>query len=204
MNSFFKKPFFLTSFGLVLKFCDGIYQHLTQSLTLQKNPEESGFLNYYTFFKKCLKNETEYTAHIFDLEIVGEGFYELTLDDSQRVYSRYGRFELDSKGQLCCLKTKCPLVVDFKFPKNPSHVQVNSHGEVSIWCDQKQQRVTLGFIKLVIFDNPSQLQCVDSHIFYPQKNSDQGRLKKANSYQVGFIRQGFKTPLLVDTYLESL
>lgn len=166
------------------------FNYVKDFLSLEK--DQLNDLNHYSFLKICLKNVTEYTGSKWDLEIVGPGYFELCVDSGMDyVYSRRGSFVLDPSGKLICKHTGATLVLDFSIPENPDNLTISPCGQVSVWNELEQKRDVIGFIKIAVFENPSSLSYLDSYLFYPTKTSGQASLKKANSFHVGFLRQGF-------------
>jgi len=128
------------------------------------------------------EGELDQTGNPLDVAIHGDGFFELSDDESEtKRYTRAGRFTLDAEGQL-----RTPSGYSVEGESGPIQLQATDGKQIVIDHDGTvrvgDQQV--GKIRLVTFDDPSQLTRLDDAAF------DAGT-QEPTDVEEPDIRQGF-------------
>ncbi|HVJ38116.1 MAG TPA: flagellar hook-basal body protein [Stenotrophomonas sp.] len=90
------------------------------------------------------------TGNALDVAIDGDGFFELEDASGARLYTRTGRFHVDSEGYLASADGM-RLASGLQVPQGAQDVQVSVAGEVSARLDGTGNRTVLGTIDVVSF-----------------------------------------------------
>jgi flagellar basal-body rod protein FlgG len=108
------------------------------------------------------------TGRSLDVAIQGDGFFEVTLADGRRAYTRDGTFGLDANGRLV---TASGLPVgDIVVPPDATGVRIGADGTVRGRRGDVAETV-FGQLPLVRFVNPRGLLAIGENLFVPTDNS---------------------------------
>lgn len=137
----------------------------------------------------------EIRANDLALAIVGDGFFSLINPiNGQRIYSRLGDFTLDREGFVVQKGTDFRLEMETGSTLGPlrlgsflrverggkilrlRRLSVNSYGVLEAHYSKNEQR-TLGRIKVALFDRPTELRRVATHLFTPTARSGAPELR---------------------------
>jgi flagellar basal-body rod protein FlgG len=109
------------------------------------------------------------TGRSLDVAIQGAGFFEVTLPDGSRAYTRDGTFTLDADGRLV---TATGLTVgDIVVPPDATGVRIAADGTVRGRRSNEVAETVFGQLPLVAFVNPRGLLAIGENLFIPSENS---------------------------------
>lgn len=111
------------------------------------------------------------TGNPMDVAISGNAFFEVTLPDGTRAYTRDGSFKVDSNGHLVTgngyrLGMTAADGGLITFEKDSSDINVDDKGVIF------RDGQVLGRLNLVQFTNPAGLEKIGSNLYLPTENSD--------------------------------
>ena len=129
------------------------------------------------------------TGNPLDMAIEGNGFFQVTLPDGNRSYTRSGTFKIDSQGQVTTVDGNL-LEPALTIPSDAIKVQVAKDGTVSVLVANQTQPTQVGQIKLVSFPNPAGLERRGRNLYKETQASGQARENSPGSNDLGTIGQG--------------
>jgi flagellar hook protein FlgE len=164
----------------------------------------------------------ELRDHDLSLAIVGEGFFSLINPiNGQRVYSRDGDFTLDRDGFIAQRETGFRLEIEIGSTLGPlrlgsflraerkgkvlrlRRLNISSFGGIEAYYNKNERR-TLGQIKIALFDRPTQLRRVGTHLFVPNADSGAAELRSPrHTARVGGIESRV-LERLTDSHYKSM
>ncbi len=109
------------------------------------------------------------TGQGLDVAIQGNGFFEVTLPDGNRAYTRDGTFTLDASGRLVTV-TGLP-VGDITVPPDATGVRIAADGTVRGRRGNEVAETVFGQLPVATFANPRGLLAVGENLFVPSENS---------------------------------
>jgi flagellar hook protein FlgE len=137
----------------------------------------------------------EVRANDLSLAIVGDGFFSLINPmNGQRIYSRLGDFTLDREGFIAQKSTGFRLELETGSTLGPlrlgsflrveragkilklRRLSISSHGVLEAHYAENERRA-LGKIKIALFDRPTELRRVATHLFAPSSRSGAPELR---------------------------
>jgi flagellar basal-body rod protein FlgG len=127
------------------------------------------------------------TGNNFDVAIQGDGFFEVTMPDGTKCYTRDGALKMDGQGNL--LASGYPLGV--KIPNNVMDVQIGADGKVTAVPVNQTERVTIGEIKLTRFLNPAGLKALGGNLYSWTQVAGEKTTDKPGSNGLGNLAAGF-------------
>ncbi|MBP7211570.1 flagellar basal-body rod protein FlgG [bacterium] len=104
------------------------------------------------------------TGRNLDMEIEGDGFFKIVMEDGTTAYTRDGSFKEDSMGQLCTTDGHL-LQPQINIPQNASEINITQDGTVSVKVGSDTTMQSLDQIKLVKFQNPSGLLDIGHNLY---------------------------------------
>jgi flagellar basal-body rod protein FlgG len=108
------------------------------------------------------------TGNVYDMAIVGDGFFRIQTYDGSYAYTRNGAFEVDSNGRMVTSNGYW-LLPDIVMPENflPQSITVSQDGRVSVIVPEidETEPVEVGQIELYRFPNPVGLTAVGENLF---------------------------------------
>lgn len=126
----------------------------------------------------------------YDLAIQGGGFFEVTLSDGSRAYTRDGQFKIDSDGYLTT-NTGNRLSGDIRVAPDSKNFEVSPDGVVSVLYADDQSRSEIGQIELAQFTNTNGLTQIGNNLYSAKSESMGGRFYvKPGELGSGPIMQG--------------
>lgn len=112
----------------------------------------------------------EVTSNNFDLAIQGDGFFQVTLPNGEKAYTRFGSFDLDAERNL--LVTKQGYSLGIKIDDSAvTDVKVSPDGKVIGTSMMENKEVVLGQLKIVRFSNPEGLRSIGSNLYKYDSNN---------------------------------
>ncbi|MDR2784845.1 MAG: flagellar basal-body rod protein FlgG [Treponema sp.] len=108
------------------------------------------------------------TENVYDMAIVGDGFFRIQMYDGSYAYTRNGAFQVDSTGRMVTSNGYW-LLPDIVMPENflPQSIAVSQDGRVSVVVPEidPTEPVEVGQIELYRFPNPVGLTAVGENLF---------------------------------------
>lgn len=137
------------------------------------------------------EGDPQQTDNPYDLQIAGDGFFQVQLGDGTTAYTRDGSFKTDSTGQL--VTNEGYLVVpNVTLPSNVSagDVTITPEGRVTVKSGNSQQDV--GQVQLVHFLNPAGMTGLGHNLFRPTDASgDPQTFNPGDSGSNTLLQSGF-------------
>ena len=127
------------------------------------------------------------TAQPLDLTIMGEGFFQVELNDGRVGYSRCGVLTVDPEGRLSTVDGHC-LLPRVTVPANAAQLIITSGGEIQATIGG--ERRTLGQIEMARFTNPAGLAPVGHGLFVESPASGPPITDPPGSAGMGTLVQG--------------
>ncbi len=129
------------------------------------------------------------TGRDLDIEIEGEGFFQIQREDGTLAYTRDGCFQRDSLGQVC---TNDGLLLQpaITIPNNATKVTITQDGNVSVSIPGQTEQSVIGSIQLVRFQNPSGLQSIGHNLFIETSASGTPIAGTPGQEGLGLLQQG--------------
>lgn len=136
-------------------------------------------------FKSATQGSLQPTGRPTDLAIDGDGFFEITLKDGSKAYTRDGSFNIDSNGDL--VSADGSKVGDINIDlKTYTNFTISKDGEV-VGIDKEGNENNIGTIPIVTFSNPEGLEAIGGNMYVTSANSGEA-LKDG---QKGSVAQGY-------------
>lgn len=102
------------------------------------------------------------TGRDMDVAIQGAGFFEVTLPNNKRCYTRDGSFKMDGDGNLL---TGGGYSLGVKVPKDVSNIVIEPDGTIKGTPVSSTKPEVIGQLKLVRFLNPAGLKSLGSNLY---------------------------------------
>ena len=130
------------------------------------------------------------TSNAFDMEIRGNGFFQVTLPSGETAYTRDGTFALSAEGQIV---TADGYVVQpgVTVPANATNVTINASGQVQVTVDGQAAPALAGQIQLAAFPNAAGLDAQGDNLFLATTASGNAVTGTPASPGFGSVLQGF-------------
>lgn len=139
--------------------------------------------------KQFSQGNLEVTEQPLDMAINGRGFLQVLLPDGEIAYTRDGRFQLNSDGDIVNPDGN-PLEPNINVPENATNITIGKDGTVSAVVDNQAAPVNLGAITLVDFINPQGLQAIGNNLFRATNASGDPAEGEPGIGGLGTIEQG--------------
>ncbi|MGB3620558.1 flagellar basal-body rod protein FlgG [Ketobacter sp. MCCC 1A13808] len=114
--------------------------------------------------KEFTQGNLEVTDQGLDMAINGRGFFQILMPDGSVNYTRDGRFQIDSTGQVVTAGG-FPLEPAITVPESFQNVTIGTDGVVTAVDAQTGDSSEIGSIQLADFINPSGLEAMGSNLF---------------------------------------
>lgn len=129
------------------------------------------------------------TKNPLDLQIEGNGFFQVQLPDGTIGYTRDGSFKKDPAGRVVD-KNGNALIPEITIPPNIAGLEIAPSGEVRVIENLSSQPQTIGQIDLVNFVNPAGLKALGKNVFSQTTSSGQAIQTPPGQGGVGQLAQG--------------
>ncbi len=124
-----------------------------------------------------------------DVAINGIGFFEVTLADGSRGYTRGGTLQI-TKDSYLATSNGLVLKPAIHIPANVNAITIGTDGKVTVQTSPQAQPIEVAQLELANFANPSGLKIVGSGIYAPTETSGEAVYAKPGSQGLGKIAQG--------------
>ncbi len=132
---------------------------------------------------------TAITKNPLDLQIEGNGFFQVQTPDGQMAYTRDGSFKKDPAGKIVD-KNGNGLIPQITIPPNAMGIEVSPQGEVKVITGYNDPGQTVGQIDIVNFVNPAGLRAVGKNLFTQTGASGQPVGGRPGLNGLGALAQG--------------
>lgn len=129
------------------------------------------------------------TKNPLDIQIEGNGFFQILTPDGQMAYTRDGAFQKDPNGRMVD-KNGNLLQPEITIPPNISGIEVSPNGEVRTISGMSDVPETIGQIDLINFVNPAGLKALGKNLFAQTPSSGQAITARPGLNGTGYLAQG--------------
>lgn len=129
------------------------------------------------------------TNNVLDLQIEGQGFFQLLTPDGQVAYTRDGSFKKDPSGKIVD-KNGNSLQPEITLPANVSGIEITPTGEVRVLTSQTEPPQTIGQLDIINFVNPAGLKALGKNLFIQSPSSGQPLQTRPGLNGTGYLAQG--------------
>lgn len=129
------------------------------------------------------------TKKPFDMQIEGNGFFAVQLQDGTIGYTRDGSFKKDPSGKIVD-KNGNALIPQINIPSDASVVEILENGQVNVATDKSMNTTNVGQLELTTFVNPAGLKSMGKNIFTATPASGQPQVGTPGSGVFGSVAQG--------------
>jgi flagellar basal body rod protein FlgG len=139
-----------------------------------------------------LRNRLRPTGRDLDIAIAGRGFFQLfDPDTNSMAYTRFGKFDLDSDGNLVAAgwHSRFQLMPSIQIPNNAMAIVISKYGRVSVRVPSEVELKTLGQLQLWQFVEPDGLKEIGEDLFSETVASGAARSIRPGEVGAGTIRQ---------------
>ncbi|MDQ7823763.1 MAG: flagellar basal-body rod protein FlgG [Candidatus Eremiobacteraeota bacterium] len=102
------------------------------------------------------------TGRDLDVAVQGQGFFEVTLPNNKKAYTRDGAFKMDGQGNLL---TGAGYSLGVQIPKDVSNLVIESDGTIKGTPISSTEPKVIGHLTLVRFLNPAGLKSMGSNLY---------------------------------------
>lgn len=125
-----------------------------------------------------------------DMEISGQGFFQITMPDGSTSYTRDGNFHLNNQGQVVT-SSGYLLNPAISIPANVSKITIGTDGTVSVNLPGQATPTQVGQIQLANFINPPGLQSIGGNLFRETAASGTPQVGTPGQTGMGDINQSY-------------
>ncbi|HPI40595.1 MAG TPA: flagellar basal-body rod protein FlgG [Pseudobdellovibrionaceae bacterium] len=129
------------------------------------------------------------TKNPLDLQIEGQGFFQVLTSDGQIAYTRDGAFKKDPQGRIVD-KNGSVLQPEITIPLETIGLEIGEQGQVSIITKENQVPQSIGQITIANFVNPAGLKAVGKNLFIQTSASGQAGIANPGQNGTGALSQG--------------
>jgi len=124
------------------------------------------------------------------IEIVGDGFFQVTTADGLLRYTRDGAFTWNADGDLVLPRATqhCPVEPPINVPRGALNISVGVDGLVTVTLPEPRESLRLGRIQLARFANPAGLRPLGENLFAATVASGPPRTNSPGVEGAGVIR----------------
>ena len=137
-----------------------------------------------------LQGSVSQTGNPLDLAIEGDGFFPVTLQTGERVYTRSGAFKIDNQSRMVTSEGD-PLDPVISIPLNAEEITVGQDGTVSAKLPGQAAPSQIGQIQLARFPNPGGLRALGRNLSAESDSSGTPQTGTPGGDGRGTILQGF-------------
>ena len=134
------------------------------------------------------QGDYQITGNSLDINIEGDGFFQVIQPDGDTAYTRAGAFKMDSEGNVVT-SDGYRLEPTITIPSDATAITVGSDGTVSVLQGDGSPATTIGNITLARFPNPSGLQGIGRNLYMPTDSSGEATTGTPGTGGMGTLRQ---------------
>jgi flagellar basal-body rod protein FlgG len=140
------------------------------------------------------------TNNPLDMQISGQGFFQITMPDGSLAYTRDGSFTLDNQGNVVTA-SGYPIQPAITIPVGTQSVTVGTDGAVTA-VSASGKTTQIGQVQLADFINPQGLQNIGNNLVIESAASGSPQTGTAGANGLGTIQQGSLETSNVNTVTE--
>lgn len=139
--------------------------------------------------KDFTQGQVQITKNPLDLNIEGNGFFQVRTADGEIAFTRDGAFKKDGSGKIVD-KNGNFLVPEITVPEDAISLEVTPSGEVRCITKANETSTTLGQIDVANFINPAGLKNMGRNLYSSTAASGQPTTYRPGTVGTGFLSQG--------------
>jgi len=139
-------------------------------------------------YRVLTQGAVEETGDTFSMAIQGRGFFEVTLPDGERAFTRDGNFRINENGDLVN-KDGYSFEPNINIPEDAINITITPRGQVS--GQVNEQTVDFGEIQLVMFQNEAGLEALGENLLRETEVSGTPTVVDPGDDGAGTVLQGF-------------
>lgn len=139
--------------------------------------------------KEFTQGSMEITNQALDVAVNGRGFLQVLMPDGTTAYTRDGKLQVDSTGQIVN-SSGFPIQPAITIPANASLVTISRDGIVTANDPTTNQPTQLGQLTLSDFVNPAGLQAIGDNLFIESAASGAPQTAVPSQNGLGTLLQG--------------
>ncbi len=141
------------------------------------------------------------TGNAFDIAVLGQGYFQITLPSGDIAYTRAGSFQVNADGEIVTAEgySVSPSIT---VPPDAIQVDINQSGEVLVTIQGQTTPSNVGQFDLAKFVNPAGLEAQGNNLFTETEASGTPVLGTPGADGFGNIQQGFLETSNVDAVTE--
>ncbi len=139
--------------------------------------------------KDFTQGQTNITKNPLDLNIEGNGFFQVRTPDGEIAYTRDGSFKKDASGKVVD-KNGNSLVPEISVPEDAMNLEITPSGEVRVMTKNTEATTTIGQLDIANFVNPAGLKSMGRNLYTATAASGQPNTYRPGTVGTGFIAQG--------------
>lgn len=140
--------------------------------------------------KIFLDGDLRRTDAPLDVALRGAGFFEVTLPDGSRAYTRNGALRVNRDGLLATAEGHV-LAPQVQVPSEATQIAIETTGRVSARLPNEAAAVEIGQIELARFVNPGGLSALGANLYVATERSGDPLTGRPGDEGFGTLQQGF-------------
>ena len=140
--------------------------------------------------KIFMQGNYQYTQNELDMNIEGDGFFQILQPNGEVAYTRAGAFKLSGDGQIVT-SDGFLMEPEISIPPDSTAISVGTDGTVSVLQAGQTAASEIGSIELVKFVNPAGLNSIGRNLYLPTSASGDPVIGTAGEDGFGTIAQGY-------------
>ncbi|THB75543.1 MAG: flagellar basal-body rod protein FlgG [Gammaproteobacteria bacterium] len=177
-----------------VNFQDLLYSNSLATNGVGNTPNAQTRVGYGTAISSAEKvfdlGELKKTDRALDIAIRGKGFFEITLPNGDKAYTKAGVFAIDEFGTLITANGY-QVSANVQIPSDATELIVKENGEVLVRVADEVDPISIGSIELADFVNPSALNPLGDNLYAPTEQSGVAYFGDPGESGFGKLAQGF-------------
>ncbi len=139
------------------------------------------------------QGKLQVTDNLFDVAIMGSGFFKIRLEDGSEAYTRAGKLTIDANGDMVTENGNFYIDPPVTLPKDyfEESLSIGTDGTVSVKIPGTDEPIVVGYMKLYNFVNPAGLKAIGSNLLKETVASGTAYEGTPGSNGFGQLQQGF-------------
>ena len=135
------------------------------------------------------QGDTDTTGNPLDLQIQGDGLFQVEMPDGTTAYTRDGALQVDGDGRIVTSRG-LPILPEITIPEDTESILVASDGRVYVQEAGAEESTELGQILLARFVNPAGLEADGANLLRLGPSSGDPILGAPGEQGIGLLQQG--------------
>jgi flagellar basal-body rod protein FlgG len=143
--------------------------------------------------KIFVQGDMQVTENLFDIAIMGSGFFKIRMEDGTEAYTRSGKLTIDANGDLVTDNGNFFIDPPVTLPKDyyENSLSISTDGTVSVKIPGSEEPIVVGYLKLYNFINPSGLKAIGDNLLKETVASGPAYEGTPGTDGFGKLNQGF-------------